>query len=340
MPATWYSVFPFTAHSIRYTCPMASFQLRPYREGDEDALNTAFNQAFGTSRSLAEWRWKFQPTHRSDRIIVAVDAEERIVAQYAAVEMRVQHGGQPLILGQPVDVFCLRVPGSARQQVYLNAAWRFFEDYGSPSGFPLLVGFPGPRALRLGQLKLGYVDPVEIPYLTRTLQLRRSWRPPLRVEQEAQGEALDALWTRAAPRYAISTIRDHRWIERRYRSRPNVHYHYAFAWKRGTLHAWGVFRVQGEQVQWVDLLWDGRDPRALVALDRHGVHLARTAGADTLALWLANDPAARIVLQDLGWQPAPPTGLPLLSARPIDPTIDAVDFIHQFYFTMGDADLA
>ena len=89
---------------------------------------------------------------------------------------------------------------------------------------PLLYGFPGKRALRLGQLKLGYGEPVPIRLWQREVTHRRLiWRK--RSPQTAPNlTAFERLWHRAAGRYPVSTIRDASWLKQRYLERPNSPY--------------------------------------------------------------------------------------------------------------------
>jgi hypothetical protein len=109
--------------------------------------------------------------------------------------------------------------------------------------------------------------------------------------------------------------------------------------KGDELQAWGVFQVEQDRVLWVDVLWDGRMPRALVALDKALLRLARTHGTDRQVLWLNNDPEVTQILQKRGWKSRPNPNLPCLTAVALMPERDVHTFIKRLYFTMGDADL-
>ena len=58
---------------------MGEVTCRPYRAGDEVAINDGFNRVFGLQRSLAEWWWKFAPDTTAPWIMLAFDEEGRIV---------------------------------------------------------------------------------------------------------------------------------------------------------------------------------------------------------------------------------------------------------------------
>jgi len=58
----------------------------------------------------------------------------------------------------------------------------------------------------------------------------------------------------------------------------------------------------GPVLQWVELVWDGQDVRALAALDRRIGALARAAGCARIEMWLDGDRAATEALVALGWE--------------------------------------
>lgn len=327
---------------------MDAFTLRPMTWADGERVNASFNEAFGLTRPIEEWRWKVGPGARDACTILAVDAAGDVAAQYGALAVRVQVGHRALTAGQPVDVFCLRRAAALAPRLFIRTAHAFYRTYG---GAPLafIFGFPGDRSMRIGRLTLGYAPPRAVAYRTRrarrparwrdAVKTLRGWRQPYRIVTACEPAALDALWAAAAPRYPVSAIRDGAWLARRYLTRPRHAYRLLVVSRDGRPHAWGVLLQERDTMHWVDLLWDGLDPRALQTLDRAAVRAAADAGCPTLDLWLDGDPAAAQILEACGWAAAPEPRALHLTAVAFDPTLEAAGVVRRFYLTMGDSDL-
>lgn len=338
------------------TDPARGFVLRPYREGDEAAINEGFNAVFGLDRSLEEWRWKFPAAPEGRWIWVAATPVDTgntaVVAHFAALPVRVQVEGRRLRVGQVVDVYSRRHAGLALQGVFVRLARSFFADYGRPDRLALVYGFPGDRHFRLGVRALGYSPPVPVPYwwrelapLTRHRREPRRWLPwgRLTVRPGWVPAAVDELWRRAAPRYPVAVVRDAAWLERRFHHRPGVVYEHLGAWRRGRLEALAVVRSTPGALAWCELVWDGRDPGALALLDREVDRLA-VAGearepAGRVELWLGGDPEAEAILASRGWLRAEHPQRLARGAVSFHPEIDSDRFCRGLYVTMGDGDL-
>ncbi|MCX7896222.1 MAG: GNAT family N-acetyltransferase, partial [Thermoanaerobaculum sp.] len=133
---------------------MSEWIIRPYRGGDGAAINRSFNRVFGCHRSDEEWEWKFLDRPLGPFIMVAVGPEGEVLAQYAAVPVRLQTPVGVVWAGQVVDVFSLPSvrQGLAAGKAYLQAMALFFARWGNPDHLALLFGFPSQRPLKLGQL--------------------------------------------------------------------------------------------------------------------------------------------------------------------------------------------
>jgi hypothetical protein len=166
----------------------------------------------------------------------------------------------------------------------------------------------------------------------------RSWWTRHRVRQGFDAAAVDRLWQRSAARYPVAAVRDAAWLERRFTRRPGVEYVHLGAWRRGEAHAWAVLRLQDGTARWAELVWDGEDTRALLALDDAAGRSARQGGAAEIEMWLANDPAAEDFFARRGWTSAPHPQA-RLTAESFRPGIDADDVARRLYFTLGDSDL-
>jgi hypothetical protein len=316
---------------------------RPYEPGDEAAINASFNQAFGLGRDLDEWRWKFAEGPEGRWIIVGVDADGRVEAHYAAVPTRFQVDSYRFRAGQLVDSFTLAGvrQGLAAARAFLHAAETFFAAFGSPDKLAMMYGFPGERVFRLGMARLGYgeMPPQRVRVWVRApAHGTRTWTGHS-VRQGFDAAAVDDLWRRAGPRYPVAMVRDAAWLRRRFTGRPGVEYVHLSAWRRGGPAAWTVTRVQGATLACAELVWDGRRPGALAALDRALASRARQAGATAVEMWLVGDGRAAGILRELGWEEHDhPLGL-RFGGRSFSPEVDMATIATRFYVTMADLDL-
>lgn len=316
---------------------------RPCRDGDGPAINDGFNRVFGLQRPLAEWEWKFPVEPEGRWIMLAVDAEDRILAHYGAVPLRLKLGALTVRAGQLVDVYSVPEArdGLAAGRAYLGAVKSFIATFCAPDRLGLAYGFPGERALRLGVARLGYdqIPPQPVMHWTRPAAPRGRLFTRHEVRSGFDAASLDELWRRARERHVVSAERDASWLGRRFGGRPGVEYQHLAAWRRGRAHAWGVIRLGGPTAYWAELVWDGEDERALAALDRAVAARAREAGASRIELWLMGDESAAAALSRLSWVAAPhPAGVAMV-VRLFHPAIDPAVVPGHFYVTMGDADL-
>jgi hypothetical protein len=332
-------------------------EIRPLRSGEERSLNQTFNEVFGCERPLDEWSWKFAPPGQRSRILVGATADGEVVSHYATRVERLRVGGQTVTAGQVVDVFSRRRPEAVHRRLYERTVRAFFQTYGESGELPLLYGFPGGRALRLGRLRLGYGTPVPIAFLRRELPppttpaprrtgLRRAAaRAGLPLPWTATGPAAQlpvpaagALWERVSGRYPVAVVRDQSWWTRRYLAHPRRPYRYVVAGRGRRIEALAMLQVEDEVLRWVDLLWDGAGP-ALVHLEDAAYEVARSAGCRRMEAWLSGDPAASGALQARDWRSIPhPLDLHV-AARSFREGLDGDRVARDIYLTWGDSDL-
>ncbi len=322
---------------------MAEVTYRLYRPGDEERINAEFNRVFGLDRPLAEWRWKYPAEPEGRWIMVAAGERDRILAHYGAVPVRLRVEALEVRAGQICDVYTVPETrhGLAAARTSIATVHAFYAQCGAPDKLALLYGFPGTRHLSLGLARLGYdeMPPQPVPVWRRSPERRARLFSGHAVRAGFDAGAAGALWSGACARYPVAAVRGAAWLSRRFTGRPGVEYVHLVARRRGRPAALAVVRLQGRLASWADLVWDGEDRRALAALDRAVVAVARRAGAAGLEMWLDGDDAAEAVFAGLGWERGThPDGL-VMVARSFHPEIAAASFAGRFYLTMGDADL-
>jgi hypothetical protein len=314
---------------------------RRFRDGDEHAINAGFERAFSTRRELAEWYWKFPVAERGRTIIVATGEDGTLLAHFAGIREHLQVDGREYRVAQNVDVYALREArrSLAGSSVYLETARAFFREYLTPDDLAMVYGFPGPRNEPLTTRYLGY-EPVRAVMVWERAVRRRlaSWTGH-RVGIGCDLAAAEEAWRRAAPRYPVALRRDAARLARRFAGRPGITYLQLTAWRRSVPSAVAVLRIDGGEASWADLVWDGADARAVVAIDQAAGRLAQAAGARSLKAWLAGDGECEEVLRCRGWTCSPhPAGLKLV-ARSGGGELRTAQLVDRIYLTMADADL-
>ena len=314
---------------------------RRFRPGDEVAINAGFELAFHTRRELGEWHWKYQADADARAVYVAVTRDGRVLADLYFIREWLLVDGREFRVAQTVDVYAL--PEARRSlagaSVYLETAKAFFREYLAPHDLAAVYGFPGPRhePLLVRHLDCVRVQPVKV--WVRAADRRWPWRTAHDVRSGWDPAAIDEVWRRASPRYPVALRRDAARLTRRFTGRPGVRYEQLTAWRRGAPHAIAVLRAGGGETVLADLLWDGGDPRALVAVQRAASSLARAAGDATMTAWLDGDAACERVLGEQRWLCRPhPDGIGLV-VRLDHPELTRELLAGRFYVTAADADL-
>lgn len=326
---------------------LSEIEIRPYRSGDETQINQTFNDVFRTDRPIEEWWWKFRSVDEGRPIMLAFH-EDGLLAQYASVPYTFEVDGSAWSAAQIVDVFSTRQARRlfAKKGVWVKTVERFFDHFAARGGFPLLFGFPGRRALRLGVLQLGYdaVEPQPIRYLIRREKPQRGRPGRLLYRAEVIGDRedrLDLLWSRVKDSYPVATVRDADRARWRLSGHPSVNYHRFLVFPRfsDTPIAFAAFRVEQKGCKWVDLLWDRAHPGSLALLSHLSSELSNRVGAAIEEMWLNGDEEGIGRLSRLGFSEEPePNGL-VMVARSFDSDLDVTRFDGRVYLTMSDSDL-
>lgn len=154
--------------------PIACLTVRPYRDGDAEAINGLHNRVFGERRPLEVWRWKYLlPLPSLDRAMVVVEAEGEIVGFMGAVKRPFLIGGRSVAAFQYVDI-CIH-PEHRRGGATFARVEGALKDQIRERGGELIYGFPKAFVGKWGKRRLGWRDTVTLPILFRPL----SWQPPL-----------------------------------------------------------------------------------------------------------------------------------------------------------------
>ena len=321
---------------------------RPFRPGDEVAVNEGFNRVFDLERPMSEWGWKFPPDE-GGRLIVGAWQDDELLAHYAGQPVRLQVDGRVWPAAQIVDVFSTPAARGhfSRRGVWVRTVERFFAEFGESGRVSLLYGFPSPRPLRLGVLQLGYdsLPPQPITYLSRPVRAPRL-RPRrllYRAEPARDWEPrLDQLWARCGGDYPVAVVRDAEHALRRLAGHPTVSYHRFLILPRLSESPVGfvAFRTDAERCQWVDVVWDHAHPGVLNLAAHLSSRVAGAAGAEVEELWLNGDPEGRRQLEGHGFVVAPEPRRLVMVAKAFAADLELGALDGRTYLTLADTDLA
>ena len=320
------------------TLLLEAFTLRPYQDGDEEIINDKFNKIFRQNRHIAEWFWKFKSLNQS-RILLAFDNCNDLVTHFAVLTDDFTYHGHKYISGHSVDIFSDQIPGAVRSRLFEKLVRQFFAKYGSRDDVSLMFGFPGTRARRLGRLKLDFGKAIPVKYWEKKVHpiQRTSWT--LRRYEKINIKKVDGLWNRSKHRYPVSIIRNSNWIKKRYLSHPSRKYNFIKISQFSMYKCIGVYTINANKMELVDLIWDGKDPRDLIKLEKIISQKAAKAGISEISMWLSGDPKAETIFAKKSWECIRnPLDLHIV-AKSFNSDIDRHQLLNKFYLTKGCSDI-
>lgn len=300
-----------------------TLDLRPYREGDEEAILRILNQASEARFSLGQWAW-LCPVEVDGQAIVVGERDNDVVAVCAGSPVGFAIDGSERAA---VELHAL----ASRDQSDLNRVLGFFvKTFGSADRFALAMasfGFDGaapapvPALIREGA---GSVNPRRFLYRAEPA---RDWEP-----------RLDVLWERVRDWYPNAVVRNAERALRRFAGRPSMKHHRFLVFPRYSCHAvaFAVFADDGSSCCWLDLIWDHGHPGALDLLAHISGRLVAQWGSSAEKVWLAGDDAASNLLVGKGFRPQT-SSQPVVSTRSFTPDLDAGDLVGRAYLTAADA---
>lgn len=322
-----------------------TFELRPYREGDEFAWLSLFREAFPNANMSAEaWRWKHlrNPSGRS-YMVLAFSPDGSALAHAAFVPLASRVLGEDCVVGQMVDAMShprhRGVLGAGGAFIHTaRAAIRTATEAGMSFGF----GFPSERHLRLGKRVLGYNALFPSASYVRLLDsgLHRRFRSrTYRVRPVSRfGIQADALWERSMDDYPTAVGRDSAYLNWRYCDCP-VRRYQAFALEEnGRWNGWTVVTVERGVARLVDMLVLGTTPvDATDALIRSCLRWAASKRARYCETWISPRSPARLALLRAGFQRRRQAAA-RVAAMPFRSGVELKNIADTFYLQMGDAD--
>ena len=146
--------------------------VRPYQPGDEEGINSLFNQVFNLNRSLSQWQWEFTagPVSRPELSVVAED-RGRVVGFFGSLFHRLQIGNRILLEAYGVDnAIHPSFRGGFRGLQY--RLWQEQRRLWVGEGIPIALGFPNREAYIIGRRVLKYRNLMDLAIWHRRLNPR------------------------------------------------------------------------------------------------------------------------------------------------------------------------
>jgi hypothetical protein len=300
-----------------------ALDLRPYREGDEEAILRILNQASEARFSLDQWAWLL-PIEADGRAIVVGERDNEVVAVCA---------GSPV--GFAIDGgerAALQLHGLAsRDRGDLDRVLDFFvKTFGSVNRFALATAsfdFEGAAPAPVPALIREGAGSVSLRRFLYRAEPARDWEP-----------RLDALWERVRGSYPNAVVRNAELALRRFAGHPSMKHHGFLVFPRYSCHAvaFAVFADDGSSCCWLDLIWDHGHPGALDLLAHISRRLVAQWGSSGERVWLAGDDEASHLLVRRGFRPDT-SSPPVVSTRSFTPDLDAGEIVGRAYLTVADA---
>lgn len=333
---------------------MEAYEIRALRPGDEASIVATFNHVFGARdpafrpRTLEEWRWAFERNPAGQRVFLALQRGE-VVAQYAALPMRVWIDGAQRVFAQIVDSMVHPAHRGQRHgpSLFVDTARAFFSQHGGPDRDWLHYGWPITAVQRIGENHLEYDTLRTQLVLVRDLAGagHRPGNGPGSLEV-VDVERFDVqarwLWDRCSDELGVSAIRDDSYLNWRFVDHPRNSYAL-----HGVRDGAGVLRglciarradfVQRNLwciAEWL-VPWEERDVGE--ALLGRTLDSARAARAQAAAMILPEWSPWHRWFQERGFlaQPTPYRTV----ARPFHPRCDLTRLRSCWWYQWGDSDL-
>lgn len=326
------------------------FLVRPFRPGDETSILALFARAFPHDpRRIESWRWRYeQDPFGREHISVAVDAEGRVVGQYAGYPVPFRYAGRDLIahqIGDTMTDVSVRHVGRGPTSILGRTAAHFYEHFCQGKvAFNFGFNVDNIQKFSVRFLRSDVVEPVA--YRVRDLRAhplapigrRERWPRGWQLELvHRTGPEWDRLFERIAPHYRFLVRRDARWVQWRYLDCPDVRYAVVALRKWRRLAGWIVFRIRQNHFTIGDLLLDPRWPDGLEVILRHVVP---SYPVDVIEGWLPpRPPWLDALLREQHFELRPePQGLGVMCVPFTMP--DATARMREaLYYTWGDSDL-
>jgi hypothetical protein len=268
--------------------------IRPFQQGDEAAILTAFNRALEserTPRTLEHWRWLYEGNPNGMRVMLGLDEGGDVVAQCAGVPLRARVDGKSVLFCLALDGLNVRSlrTGHTRRGLFTACSEAFRENFGGEGEGRHVFTYAsvGTHNAHVGRAPLGlsFLREGFRHVLANLTERGGDFRAEVRAV-ERFGPEVNEIFERTAVEARVLLVRDALFLNWRFVERPAKPYSCAIAWtgtRPAGIAVWrlGTFegRPAGYACEW---LVPRDEPHAASALLDWLVDKTRAAGAERL----------------------------------------------------------
>lgn len=341
---------------------MSEFTVRLYEPGDEVGILDLFNRTFSEDnpgfvpRTLADWQRLFEQNPAGQQMMVAVDAQQKLIANYSSTPAFCSVRGEKRLCTQIVDSCVDKAwrRSLRKGSVFVTIGAEFLRYFSTPGRQPFddfIYGLPNEKAFPIGTRVLGY-KPVHVPLYALVhhvnagtagfIDTLAGQAGGVTVEELAGTDwsEIGALFDAHKSELQLGLWRDAPYLAWRYAPREVDPYRTLLARRGGRLVGALVVRMGwfGHRLlPLVDWIGPGADREALAALLAQACRLGLAAGAQKLETWVTPNTAHHATLASLGLVPEPTVFN--LCIMVFSPDFDLAWAKANWFFTMGDSDI-
>lgn len=299
--------------------------------------------AFGKSMSMPLWQWKYFNGRFQNRILLGLDAADRVKAMYGGIAYGASWKGRQVEIVQLVDI--MTHPDVRKTGLFPAMANTFFDWMCGPEKAVLLYGFPGKYHFDIGKKYLSYQalrgGAAFMTALTERLATRNDALPDyVMVRTETVDTAFDALWDQCASDYPFAVIRNAGFIDWRFLRHP-IHSYDVWVYRhvsRPDACGYAVVSIVDGTARLLDMLMPFHAAMIGDFFSRIGAAYLHN-NVHRIETWLAPDHfVAKTALSSGFEMENEPIGI-IPTARLFHPALSFEWLYDHFYYTMADGDL-
>jgi len=354
---------------------MNTIVIEGYREGDEEGINSLYNEIFDKGRGLREWRWKFCEGPVDSRpFIVLARSDNKIVGQYACVAAFMKYFDREFKVLQPVDNMIQKDYRGGTKGLQVKMLEKM-EEIVYQEMVPLGLGFPNRQAYIVGKRLLKYRDLFHVEHLLKRLSWRSAIRRRLNIgvlihiietvsralirSSIAKGmerlngveykwtnkldRRIDSFWNSVSTQYNIMTKRDLRYLDWRYCQNPDKRYKILLAERDGDII--GLLIVKHEEIEDVKIglimeCLSLKESSLMETIIRKGLLYLSDKGADYAVIRIAPRDPIKGILKKIGFLKKEVIWDPYFVYKKYSDVIDESALLNQsnWHISFGDCE--
>lgn len=251
--------------------------IRPYKEGDEEAIDALYQLVMSSPRPLEKWLWEFRESPGGWATIFVAEVEGQIISHYAHIPLPAQIGSRPLLSAKLEGAMVH--PAHQRKGLFgklIEASLPF----SSERGIDVVWGFPNRPAHQATEVKKGIKAITSLKAMVKPLKFEGmghealDTRPLIKALLRPLGallwllkapffrqqlghpsheilikginsfdESFDELWQKAREGYGLTISRTSQFLNWRFVQNPHIQYYLLSAWREGELLGYMVLSV-------------------------------------------------------------------------------------------------